>query len=286
MTEQRTEQWLAARKGRLTGSMAGAALGLAPYQSKDDCLRALVRDMHGMPSEFEGNIATEYGNNNEAQAKSAYEIETGNTVKDAGFVPFEDWSGASPDGYIGEAGLLEIKCPFGLRKDLTPKFKSIEDQPHYYAQIQLQLFFTGRGWCDFWQWSPYGSSLERVTYDGGWINENLPKLKAFWWKAREADPADFEGPKRKLIDTPEAERLIAEYDELRDAIDNANERKKDIIARMVEMSGGKDAIVAGRNLTLVKRKGSVAYAKALAEYAPDADLEPFRGKDSESWQVK
>lgn len=286
MTEQRTEAWFAARKGRLTGSMVGAALGLAPYQSKDDCLRSLVRDMHGMPSEFEGNVATEYGTNMEPQAKIAYEMLTGNTVIEAGFVPFENWSGVSPDGYVEHDGLVEFKCPFGLRKDEEPVFKSIDDQPHYYAQVQMQLHVTGREWCDFFQWSPHGHLLEVVDYDLAWITENLPRLMAFWWKAKDADPAEYEGPKRKVIDTPEAARLVAEYDELQEAIENATGRKKDIIARMVEMSGGKDASVAGRNLTLVKRKGSIAYAKALAKYAPDADLEPFRGKESESWQVR
>jgi len=286
MTEQQTPEWFAARSGRLTGSMAGAALGLAPYQSQDDCLRALVRSMHDMPSEFEGNVATEWGNANEALARAAYEMETGNTVNDAPFVPFQDWSGASPDGFVAHDGLVEFKCPFGIRKDAEPMFKSLDDQPHYYAQIQLQLFVTGKLWCDFFQWTPHGTKLETVKYDGAWINENLPKLKAFWWKAHEADPADFEGPRRKVIDTPEAQRLVAEYDELLDAIDNAQARKKDIIARMVEMSGGKDASIAGRNLTLVKRKGSVAYAKAIKELLPDADLEPWRGKGSESWVVK
>lgn len=286
MTEQRTEAWFAARRGRLTGSMAGAALGLAPYQSQDDCMRALVRDMHGMPSEFQGNIATEYGTNMEPQARSAYELMTGNTVQDAVFVALEDWSGASPDGYLFEDGLIEIKCPFGLRKDPQPAFKIVEDQPHYYAQMQVQMFVTGRTWCDFFQWAPHGHKLDRIYYDGAWLNKNMPKLKAFWKAAKASDPAEFEGPKRKLVDTPEAERLIAEYDELSEAIENAAARKRDIVDRMVEMSGGKNAVVAGRNLTLVKRKGSVSYAKALAKYAPDADLEPFRGKDSESWQVK
>ena len=285
-TEQRTEEWFAARKGRLTGSMVGAALGLAPYQSKDDCLRSLVRDMHGMPSEFEGNIATEYGTNFEPQAKVAYEMLTGHDVIEVGFIPFETWSGVSPDGLVDDDGLVEIKCPFGLRKDEEPVFKPLADQPHYYAQVQMQLHVTARQWCDFFQWSPRGHKLERVEYDTAWIAENLPRIMAFWWKAKDADPADFEGPKRKVIDTPEAARLIAEYDELSEAIDNANGRKKDIVARLVEMSEGKNATVAGRNLTLVKRKGSIAYAKALAKYAPDADLEPFRGKESESWQVK
>lgn len=284
--EQRTPEWMAARKGRLTASMAGAALGFAPYRSKDDCLRDLVRSMNDMPSEFEGNIATEYGTNMEPQALSAYELLTGHSVEPAPFVPFEDWTGASPDGYIGDDGLIEIKCPFGIRKDVDPVFKSLGDQPHYHAQIQLQLFVTGRTWCDFFQWSPHGHKLETVKYDGAWLNENVPRLKAFWWKAREADPKDFDGPKRKVIDTPEAEKLIAEYDELSEAIENAAARKKDIVARLVDMSGGNNASVAGRNLTLVKRAGSVAYAKAIAKYAPNADLEPFRGNPSESWQIK
>jgi len=284
--KQRTPEWFESRKGRLTASMAGAAIGLAPYQSKDDALRALVRSMNGMESEFKGNIATEWGNNNEAMALTAYEIETGNKVEPAGFVQFEDWTGVSPDGYIADDGLIEIKCPFGIRKDFEPKFKPLDEQPHYYAQIQVQLFVTGREWCDFWQWTPHGSKLETVKYDGAWINENLPRLKAFWWKARKSDPADFEGPARKVIDTPEAEKLIAEYDELSEAIDNASARKKDIVARLVDMAGGKDAKVAGRNLTLVKRKGAVSYGKVVKDLLPDVDLEKYRGKDSESWQVK
>ena len=284
--EQRSPEWFAARKGRLTGSIAGAALGLAPYMSEDDAMRALVRSMHDMPSEFEGNIATEWGNANESLARVAYEMETGNDVKPAGFVPFDDWSGASPDGYVGNDGLIEIKCPFGIRKDEEPAFKSIDDQPHYHAQIQLQLHFTGRDWCHFWQWTPHGNKLETVNYSPLWVTENLPLLVLFWEKAKAADPADYEGPKRKVIDTPHAARLVAEYDELADAIDNAKERQAEIIEWLASMAEGRNALVAGRNLTLVKRKGSVSYAKAIKELAPDADLEPYRGKPSESWQLK
>lgn len=284
--EQRSPEWFAARQGRLTGSMVGAALDCAPYMSKSDCLRALVRSMHNMPSEFEGNIATEYGTANEDLARSAYEIETGNTVEEATFVPFEDWGGASPDGYVGDDGLIEIKCPFGKRKDDNPEFKSIDEQPHYYAQVQVQLHFTGRKWCDFWQWNAKGHMLERVEYNPEWIAENLPKLKAFWWKAKDQDPKDFEGPKRVEIDTPEASKLMSEYEELSEAIDNASARKKEIIERLVALSNGKNALVAGRNLTLVKRSGSISYAKAISELLPDADLEKWRGEPSESWQVK
>jgi len=285
--EQRTPEWFAARAGRITASGAGALLGLSPHTSEADGFRSLVRSMHGMPSEFVGNVATEYGTFHEAGALVEYEMETGNEVTQLAFAPYADWLGASPDGLINSGwGMLEIKCPFGKRKENPPVFKSFIDQPHYYAQMQIQMFCTGRKWCDFYQWSPHGTMTERVWHKMGWLHKNIPILREIWERAKAADPADFVGPKRQEYDTPEAAKLVAEYDELSEAIDNASARKKDIVARMVEMSGKRDAVIGGRNLTLVKRKGSVSYAKAIGVLLPDADLEQWRGKASEGWQLK
>jgi exodeoxyribonuclease (lambda-induced) len=284
--EQRTPEWHAARAGRVTASGAGALLGMSPHTSEADGFRRLVRSMHGMESEFVGNVATEYGTFHEDGALVEYCMETGATVWSLGFAEFGNWLGASPDGLIDHNGMVEIKCPFGKRKDNPPEFKSIDDQPHYYAQMQIQMYCTGRTWCDFYQWSPHGTMTERVEQNDEWLVDNIPLLHAIWMRAKAADPADFAGPKRQEYDTPETAKLVAEYDELRDAIDNANDRKKDIIARMVEISGKRDAVIGGRNLTLVKQKGKVSYAKAIAAYAPKADLEPYRGKASEGWQLK
>lgn len=284
--EQRSPEWFAARRGRVTDSVVGAILECAPYMTRDDAFRNLVRSMHGMPSEFSGNVATEYGTFNEAGALVEYQMETGNKVDAAGLVTHGDWLGASPDGYIGDDGLIEIKCPFGKRKDNPPQFKSIDDQPHYYAQIQVQLYVTERDWCDFYQWSPHGTKTERVLFDIAFVDDVVPKLLNFHLAAKQADPADYEGPKRPVIDTPEAAKLVAEFDELADAIDNATARKKEVLASIVALAGERDALVGGRKLTLVKSKGSVSYAKALKEYAPDADLEPFRGNASEGWVLK
>jgi hypothetical protein len=55
---------------------------------------------------------------------------------------------------------------------------------------------------------------------------------------------------------------------------------------MVRIAGERNAVFAGRNLTKTERAGAVSYAKALAKYAPDADLEPFRGKPSSYWGLK
>ena len=78
----------------------------------------------------------------------------------------------------------------------------------------------------------------------------------------------------------------AEWDELTEASERAEERKKDLLAQMVQAAGNRNAVFAGRNLTLTKRQGSIAYAKAIKELMPNADLEKWRGKPTEYWGLK
>ena len=286
--EQRTQEWFEARKGRITASSVGAILGHAPYATRDDVMRRMVREYHGAPEEFEGNIATEYGTRNEAGALTEYVMETGNEVEQIGFVTREDWAGCSPDGLIGENGGLEIKCPFGLRKDEAPAFKTLKEQPHYYDQIQFSLWVTGRKWWDFYQWSPNGTMLEQVRWNGDWFDRNIPKLRQFhaeYVDERKTPDVHLE-PKRPIIDTPEARRIMAEYEQICEALDRAEERKKELLADMVKIAGEKNVIFAGRKLTKTEKAGAIAYAKAVKALIPDADLEPYRGKPSSYWGVK
>jgi len=286
--EQRTDAWYQARKGRITASQVGAILGNAPYATRADVMRRMVREWHGAPSEFEGNIATEYGTRNEAGALTEYIMETGEDVEAVGFVTREDWAGCSPDGLIGIDGGIEIKCPFGLRKDETPAFKSIFDQPHYYDQVQFSLWVTERDWWHFYQWSPRGTMLERMYASEDWRDENLPKLRQFYaeYLAERENPAIHLEPKRNVIDTPEAHRVMAEYDQICEAIENAEARKKELLADLVRIAGEKDAIIAGRRLTKTERAGAIAYAKAVKDLLPNADLEKWRGNASSYWVVK
>ena len=147
---------------------------------------------------------------------------------------------------------------------------------------------TDRKWCDFYQWAPAGTSLERVDRDDTFIDSSTPVLFAFWNKyLRERENAeDHLAPKRALIDTPRALQLLAEYDDIVRSIDAATERKKEIIDSLVQISNGKSAKFGSRNLTLVKKEGSISYAKAIKSIAPEANLEPFRGLPSEYWLLK
>ena len=127
--EQRTPEWFAQRKGKITGSVAGAALGLNPYMTPMQLIRRMVRDYHNLESEFTGNIATEYGSLHEPLAQMEFVTKHGYAVHEVGFdvQPDYSWLGASPDGVFenskGEECLLEIKCPFGLRNEPLPQFK-------------------------------------------------------------------------------------------------------------------------------------------------------------------
>lgn len=286
--EQRTDEWFAARRGRITASSVGAILGRAPYATRDDVMRRMVREWVGAPTEFEGNIATEYGTRNEAGALTEYQMETGNAVQPVGFVTREDWAGCSPDGFVSDNYGLEIKCPFGLRKDEVPAFKTLEEQQHYYDQIQFSMWVTGRPWWDFYQWSPRGSALDRVKVNTAWQDENLPRLRQFYaeYLAEREDPAIHLEPKRQIIDTPEAHRIMAEYDQICEALDRAEERKKELLADMVRIASEKNSIFAGRKLTKTEKAGAIAYAKAVKALLPDADLEKYRGKASSYWGVK
>lgn len=277
--EQRSPEWFAARKGRVTGSMVGAILGLDPNCSRAEAMRR----MRGQ-SKFEGNIATEWGKMHEQEAKEDFEYKFGFEVKDASFVvhPTLDWLGASPDGYINDDMVYEAKCPFGLRDRAAPvPFKTVSDQPHYYAQMQVQMYCTGRKACMFFQWTPYDNAVSIVHFDQDWIDSNIPKLAAFYHEFLSVCDEPLE--EKTYLDTPALRQKLAEYDDLAKTIKDAEARRKEILADMVKAAGEKDAVICGRKLTKVQKDGSISYASAIKELAPKADLEKWRGKPSSYW---
>lgn len=285
--EQRSAEWHEQRIGKVTGSVVGGILEHAPYMTRGSVMRQMVRAYHKEMSEFnDNNPAVQWGSANEDGAIVEFTMETGLSVIPAPFVSYEDWAGASPDGYVDHGGLIEVKCPYKFRKESNPKFQTAKDQPHYYDQMQFQMICTGEEKCYFYQWAPNGSELEIVKKDENWAVENIPKLKSFYNDyLNEIDNPDHLAPLRQTIDTPDAVKLVNEYDELGDALDRAKQRQGEIMDALVLLADGKDAIVAGRNLTRMERAGSVSYAKAIKDLAPDADLEKYRGKASEFWRL-
>lgn len=295
--EQRTQHWFEQRKLRITGSRVGAILGLSPWQSQRDVLRAIVREYHGAESEFAGNPATDHGVQNEQRAMLAFMRETGLHVEKCGFFHYGDRMGASPDGIASDGSVVEVKVPFGLRNGGT--FKALADQPHYAAQLQLEMLSAGAQHGYFAQYiAPKGDplaegyvpeqiSIERVEADPSWLDKNLAAIDAFYGLLMaELDNPEHLEALRVVVDAPDAAAILAEIDAVRDRQKADAAREKELLAELVAMAEGKNAEVHGRKLTLVKRSGSISYHKVVEDMLPNCgDLERYRGKPSESWRL-
>lgn len=155
--EQRSEEWFAARLGKATGSrfadiIARTRSGYAA--SRKNYRAELVSEiLTGRPVETFTSAAMQWGTDNEPVARLQYELATGNEVKETGFWLHETLSaGASPDGFVGSDGLIEIKCPNTATHLETLIKKQVPKQ--YVAQIQGQMWITDRKWCDFVSYDP------------------------------------------------------------------------------------------------------------------------------------
>ena len=155
---QGSDEWHAQRLGKLTASRVadmmaktkqGWGASRANYAAQLVCER-----LTGQRTETFTNDAMRFGTENEPFARAAYEFHTDNTVELIGFVdhPRIEMFGASPDGLIGSAGLLEIKCP-GSAAHIDVLLRGAIPGK-YQTQMATQLACTGREWCDFVSFDP------------------------------------------------------------------------------------------------------------------------------------
>lgn len=266
------------RVGRITGSRVAAVLGISPYQTRDGVLREMVRQFHGAPDEFNGNIATQWGERNEPEAIARYEQMTGLLVHGSQEIvihPEHDWLAVTPDGLVGDDGLLEVKCPYAA------VYTHVSERPDYAAQLQLQLAVTGREWADFFVWRPDGVSVEQVARDPAWLDLVLPALREFM--------AEYHA----VVDDPEraAEHLTDRVGERSDdewvraamafldadaELRAAEATKDEARAVLLALAGENNARGAGVSVTHAQRKGSIDYAKAAKDLLTGYDLEQYR----------
>ncbi|CAH1414898.1 unnamed protein product [Lactuca virosa] len=194
---QRSKEWFALRKDRLTTSTFSTALGLWKGKRRSELWHEKV-----FPLDTESNItlaskqAMEWGVVNESIAIEKYKTITGREVSSLGFATHSedkfDWIGASPDGLLGcfpNAGILEVKCPFNKGKPESAIPWS--SMPFYYMpQIQGQMEVMDRDWVDLYCWTINGSTIFRICRDQDYWNLIHGVLREFWWEnvipAREA----------------------------------------------------------------------------------------------------
>ncbi len=171
--EQGSLEWLQLRLGRFGSTDAqavatnGAGLETLCYKKAGEKLAGSFEDVYTNPD-------MERGNELENSARSAYEMSTGNIVKQVGYIEINEFVGGSPDGLVGDDGLIEIKCQkpsVFLRTRHTKKINT-----KYEWQMQHLMFITERKWCDFVVYNQHFEDLViiRVYRD----EEKIQKIKA------------------------------------------------------------------------------------------------------------
>ena len=185
--EQGTEEWFAARLGRVTASRVNdivARTKTGYSASRDNYLAQLVCErLTGKGAESYTNAAMAHGTETEPLARAAYEMKNSVLVDEVGFVQHPTlMAGASPDGMVGQDGLIEIKCPQTNTHIDTLLSGKIPNK--YKAQMTWQMLCTGRKWCDFISFDPrlpqeLQMFVQRYPYDVKYANQLENEVKLF-----------------------------------------------------------------------------------------------------------
>jgi exodeoxyribonuclease (lambda-induced) len=160
--EQRTDEWFKARLGKVTASkihdiMIKTKVGESTYKTKYR-LQLVTERLTGKVVPMFMNDAMKHGVEYEDEAKLEYanrnKLLVGTDLTDVGMIdhPTIDMCGASPDGMVGDKGLIEIKCPQPITHTTT--IETGEIHKRYIHQMQWQMSCTGREWCDFVSYHP------------------------------------------------------------------------------------------------------------------------------------
>lgn len=178
MIIQGSVEWHEQRLGKVTASRVADVVAKTKTgwgASRANYMAELIAErLTGVPAEKFTNAAMQWGIDTEAQARDAYSFRVDADVEQVGFIqhPSIQMAGASPDGFVGAFGLLELKCPNTATHLETLLGEPVADK--YVKQMQWQMACTGREWCDFASFDPRVPEemrlhVTRVQRDNVWI---------------------------------------------------------------------------------------------------------------------
>lgn len=191
----------------LTASRFGSAIGVNPFQSREQLAVEMKTGKQTPPPSEKSLLNMAHGVEHEDEARKIYESISGSQVVTVGMAisKHDVRLGCSPDGLVGEDGMIEIKCPHSMYSRLAcfsfpvsnhsskrlqfQKVTVSEKSEHWrcifeshYAQMQGSMYVTGRTWCDYVVYDVSSSQMVvlKVMFDEGyWYNFAYPALLSF-----------------------------------------------------------------------------------------------------------
>jgi putative phage-type endonuclease len=186
--EQRSTEWFAIRLGKVTASRVADVIAKTKTgysTSRENYMAQLVCErMTNTQAESYNNAAMQWGTDQEPLARAAYEAAKNVLVDEIGFVVHDTIinAGASPDGLVGDDGLIEIKCPNTATHIDTVLSGKVPSK--YITQMQWQMACTQRKWCDFVSFDPRMPEglqlfIQRVDFDAEYVKMLEAEITGF-----------------------------------------------------------------------------------------------------------
>lgn len=210
--EQRSDAWFDQRRGMVTASIVGKLITPTLKVADNDVSRGITAAL--VAERITGICETSFvsedmwrGIEHEPYARDIYSGHYAEAVE-VGFMRLDGdgWSlGYSPDGLVGEDGLIEIKCP--RAKGHVNTILADEVPTYYMAQLQAALLVSGRKWCDYVSFhAGLPLFVKRVTPDPAWHEAITAAVTKFETTAAEMVAAYTEATKT----LPATERIDME----------------------------------------------------------------------------
>jgi len=151
---QNSPEWYEMRLGVFTASSYHKLFSSASTKTFKDVINKVVAQrLTGEDDEPElKSFWTERGHLLEPEAIREYQDLNFVEVKEGGFFKINDWMGSSPDGLVGDDGLVEVKS--FAAKNCVEIMIGGKIPLEITRQINYQLYTTGRKWCDFILYHP------------------------------------------------------------------------------------------------------------------------------------
>lgn len=308
------------RTGRVTGSRIAGVLNLSPYRSRDDVMREMVREHHWADPEFDGNFATDYGQDHEMDGIAEYEMRNGVTLACTGkkqltVLSKDNQFAVTPDGLLTNTddrsappvGAVEIKCPF------RATYTHWTQRRDYEQQMRLTAEVLDVPWVDFGVWRYEGMTISRMERGVGVDAEGKP-FDLDW--LRSVDPLRGTSIADEVEKFLTQYHLVVESEELSAPfLENIKDRRTDdewleAEATLLELMSEEDRLT--QEVTLAKQKlatlagskstkgpglhviyrkpsaggaGTISYKNALEALVPEDKrtpqiLDKFRGRPS------
>ena len=151
--EQGSDEWFAVKAGKVSASKAKDLMAKPSTAAYQNLIYKIAAEKATGQYINDGYVsyAMQRGTDLEQEARETFEFLTGHDVETVGFIETDDWTGCSPDGLVGVAG-LEIKCPLA---HTHARYLYKGDIPaEYVLQVQFSLMITGFNLWHFFSYHP------------------------------------------------------------------------------------------------------------------------------------